>query len=187
MHTKVKYFLSLLIWLGFTFFYFVPFRTSAHELEPTSMSPNEGEVLQQSPKEVRLTFAEELQEDGSNVQVFNEQGVQVDLGGGGVDLNNIDHNSLVVQLPDLPEGVYRVKWSVILLDGDSSEGGYYFGVGNVTVPETMPEDIAGSQPDEENHEAGTGTPILFWVGLGGGFVVIAALVFYVVNKSRRNP
>ena len=182
-----KIFIPLLFILALTFSILIPSMASAHELEPTNSSPKEGEVLAQSPAEVRLVFAEELEEAGSWVQVFNEQGTQVDLGSGGVDLNNANHDSLFVQLPELPEGIYLVKWKVMLLDGDSSEGEYHFGVGNVSIPENSTEVQADSQVEVEDHEAGTGTPRLLWISLGGGVVVIAAIGILIINRSRRNP
>ncbi len=128
----------------------------AHNVTPTSASPADQAVLAQAPSEVYLTFPEEISENGSTLQVFDQQGRQVDLGKGGVDLNDPNHAALVVKLPapltpwpkspglargagaTLPQGAYLVKWKVALLDGDSSSGAYYFGVGSVTWPADPP-------------------------------------------------
>lgn len=138
---------------------------NAHGVEPLSASPAEGAVLTESPQQVRLTFAEEISETGSALQVFNDKDIQVDLGDGGVDLNDPQHEALVASLPALSEGIYLVKWKVTLTDGDPSEGQYTFGIGNVTLP-------AAALEHEEN-EAQSGLSIGYWII--GGAVLFAAL------------
>src|SRR5450759_596559 len=64
---------------------------------PISASPADGAILAQSPSQVYLTFPEEAGEKGSFVQVFDQQGKQVALGNGGVDLNDPRHAGLVVK------------------------------------------------------------------------------------------
>jgi methionine-rich copper-binding protein CopC len=146
---------------------------SAHEVEPVTASPAQGEVLQGSPDQVRLTFAEEIAEEGSSLQVFDSQGRQIDLGGGGVDLNDAQHAALVVGLPELSDGVYLVKWQVTLSDGDSSQGEYYFGVGNVTVPQPIPEVTqAETQPGS-----------VFSI-IAAVLVVIAVVLFLIIKRIR---
>ena len=107
---------------------------SAHQVVPSTSSPADGAVLTQPPGQVTLIFPEEAGEKDSYVQVFDQQGQQEALGGGGVDLNDPIHATLVAKLPVLPQGVYLVKWKIALSDGDSSQGQYYFGVVNVTLP-----------------------------------------------------
>lgn len=139
----------------------------AHEVEPVSASPASGENLAQAPTQVQLTFPEELTESGSTLQVFNEAGAQVDLGNGGVDLDDPEHASLVVKLGDLPQGVYLVKWVITLTDGDASQGEYYFGVGNVTLPQAAAQEPEAADPD------GGISPT--WIGLGAVVVVIVII------------
>jgi methionine-rich copper-binding protein CopC len=149
---------------------------SAHELTPISSSPAEGEVVQQPPSMVRLTFEEEISEDGSTLQVFDTQGNQVDLGNGGVDLDDPQHAALVVDLPDLAEGVYLVKWQITLTDGDASLGEYRFGVGNVTLSEA-PAPAQDPAPDP-------GSPLLVWGAMLVGLLLVAGVVIYFLRKSR---
>jgi methionine-rich copper-binding protein CopC len=158
---------------------------SAHYVTPTSASPDDGAVLAQPPDQVYLVFPEEVAEDASSLQVFDQQGLrQVDLGKGGVDLNDPKHAGLVVKLPALSQGVYLVKWKVQLVsDGDTSQGQYYFGVGNVTLPTNQPVSAAGS--DMTPPQASTVTPEA-WAFLGTGVVILAAaLVFY--RGRRKTP
>lgn len=102
---------------------------SAHgpEVLIKSDPPSEA-VLKQSPSKVTTWFSTELDTKLSTLQVFDAQERQVDLGDGGVDLDDPDHASLVASLPTLPDGVYLVRWSAVLDDGDTVEGEFTFTV-----------------------------------------------------------
>lgn len=93
--------------------------------------PANGERREQSPAQVTAWYSQELETGPSTIQVFNEQGQQVDTGDGGVDLNDPDHASMIVSLPPaLPDGIYTVRWvAVSVTDGDLTQGVFKFGVG----------------------------------------------------------
>ena len=155
----------------------------AHEITPLTASPAEGQVLAQSPNEVRLTFEEEVAEEGSSLQVFDNGGKQVDLGGGGVDLNDPQHAALLVGLPELAEGVYLVKWQVTLDDGDISQGEYYFGVGNVTLPAAAVDAPVNVEQPAQQPAPPSSSMTMFYVVLG--ITVVLAVVLIVVWLVRR--
>jgi methionine-rich copper-binding protein CopC len=145
---------------------------SAHTVTPTSASPSDGAILSTPPDKVTLVFPEEAGEKTSFVQVFDAHGRQVDLGNGGVDLNDPNHATLVARLPPaLPQGVYLVKWQVGLSDGDSSQGQYYFGVGNVTLPKDPPPAAPSASQ-----------PVVLWIA---GAALLAALAVAAVLFSRK--
>lgn len=125
--------------LGTLFLVVLVGAAQAHGLEPVKSSPEAGSKLAEPPVEVRVWFEEEVAVEGSTLQVLDAQGQQVDLGGGGVDLNDPQRAQLVVGLPKLGAGAYQVLWKVALLDGDSSSGEFWFGVGDVVVPTAQPE------------------------------------------------
>ncbi len=153
--------------------------TAAHEIEPVSASPAPGEILQQSPVQVRLVFEEEITEDGSSLQVFDTSGKQVDQGKGGVDLNDPQHATLIVKLPALAEGVYQVKWKITLSDGDASQGEYRFGVGNVTIPSSPASEApAGQQP------ASSGPSPVVWGTATIGAILVVLIGVYFSMRSR---
>jgi methionine-rich copper-binding protein CopC len=162
---------------------------SAHEVTPVKASPEPGQALQQSPAEVRLTFAEEIAESGSSLQVYDAQGIQVDKGKGGVDLNDPQHAMLVVALPELSQGVYQVKWSVTLLDGDISQGEYYFGIGNVTVPTALVEAAAPETTALQSTtapQAARALPFAVWLAICSGLVILLAIGIYFLQKIRHS-
>lgn len=102
---------------------------SAHALLVDSQ-PADGAVLDEAPDRVRATFSEELDSGLSSMRVFDNQGAQVDNGDGGVDLDDLDHLSMVVTLPPLPPGAYTVRWTAASADdGDDTEGAFSFTIG----------------------------------------------------------
>jgi copper transport protein len=146
----------------------------AHDVQPTKSDPAAGAVLAQSPDKVTVWFPEEVVADKSTLQVFDAQGKQVDLGKGGVDLNDASHMVMVVSLPKLAQGVYNVKWDIGLTDGDSSAGSFMFGVGNVTIPASAPQPEAGA-PTAPAAKSQSSTNLIV-----GGVVVIVAVILLVV-------
>ena len=109
----------------------IPETTLAHGLEILlETDPPDGSVVAQAPSRVVVRFKTELETKSSRLEVFDEEGRQVDLGDGGVDLDDPDHASLAVSLPSLVEGTYVVQWrAVVFEDGDVVESLSSFTVG----------------------------------------------------------
>jgi methionine-rich copper-binding protein CopC len=160
----------------------------AHEAALLKSEPVNGRVLAQSPAQVRAWFGEEIQSATSALQVFNAAGERVDDGSGGVDLTDPDHASMLVNLPPLPEGEYRVRWYVVLIDGDASESAFNFYVGDETSAVASgfaPADTTVLYYQAET-EAETETEPVPWLIIGGG-VIIIALIVPLASLWRRKP
>ncbi len=80
--------------------------------------------LTRSPDEVKLYFTEPLEPAYSSVRVVNHRDRPVDRGDGRVDRSN--PALLRVTLPALPPGTYRVRWRVLSIDADVTEGAFTF-------------------------------------------------------------
>lgn len=157
---------------------------SAHAIELLRSDPANGSVLTQSPTEIRAWFGEEMQTGVSTLQVFNTVGQRIDNGDGGVDLDDPDHASMVVTLPTLPEGEYRVRWYVVLLDGDASESSFNFFVGNeaaAAAANFAPADTEVFYYQAEEDEAAS-SPII-WL-IGGGLVGVGLLAAAMITMRR---
>jgi LPXTG-motif cell wall-anchored protein len=148
----------------------------AHEVELLESTPANGDLLVESPPEVIARFSEELISGESSMIVVNAQGVQVDNGDGGVDLNDPDHASMIVSLPSLPDGVYTVQWHAALLDGDATDDAFAFTIGE--APEVMPTNT----PPEAVEAGQTGLSTSVIAGIAVGLVV---LLFIGVLMARR--
>lgn len=131
--------------------------------------PEDGQALKQAPEKVIAWFSEELDSGSSELYVLDAQGHQVDNGDGGVDLNDLDHLTMIVTLPpEMPESTYTVHWMAASAeDGDFVEGDFVFDVG-----------LASSQPIPEAGTAPSLWPIagLIVAVLAGAGVTAAVLV-----------
>jgi copper resistance protein C len=86
--------------------------------------PRVESALTRAPEEVKLYFTERLEPAYSSVRVVNERGQQVDRRDSRVDRAN--PALLRVTLPPLPPGTYRVRWRVLAIDADVTEGDFTF-------------------------------------------------------------
>jgi methionine-rich copper-binding protein CopC len=95
--------------------------------------PADGEVVEEPPTEVVITFEGELRPDGSGFRVAGPGG---EAGIGAVDLEVADRNVLRGAVSIAEPGIYTVKWTVIAEDGDEQIGDLSFTVASGDVPET---------------------------------------------------
>jgi len=154
--------------------------TAAHSVELIRSEPVDGQVLDQSPPQVTAWFNEEMQTGVSTLQVFNANGEQVDNGDGGVDLNDPDHASMIVTLPPLPDGAYFVRWHIVLLDGDPTDGDFTFFVGEKTdAPVINPNPIQ----EEVSPEPDSGASSTTFIAVGIGVLVVVAIIAVVLRKQ----
>ncbi len=108
--------------------------------EPGSASPT-------APSEVRCWFTEEIDTKTSTLIVIDASGQRADNNDARVDLNDPDHKQLFATLKLLSTGVYQVAWHVVSTDDNAiTEGTWYFGVGQVTVPTLPPSTEAAPRP-----------------------------------------
>ncbi|HZT21644.1 MAG TPA: copper resistance protein CopC [Verrucomicrobiae bacterium] len=87
--------------------------------------PKAGAVLTNAPAEIKICFTEDLQPNGSTIQVRNSQGREVDRKDSHRGAK--DHALLFVSLPKkLPPGDYKVFWHAVAEDGHETEGHFEF-------------------------------------------------------------
>ena len=84
-------------------------------------------VTATSPKELRLSFNEELVAKFSGVDLTDQQGKRVEIGATAPDPS--DKKQLVVALPKpLTNGVYKVNWHAVGDDTHRVQGSFSFTV-----------------------------------------------------------
>lgn len=102
---------------------------SAHARYDRSEPPS-GSALDGSAFVLKAWFTQELSSKRSYIQVFDANGVQVDLGDGKVDLDDPIRKLMKVSVPELPPGAYTVKYGADSAeDGHLYENAFAFGVG----------------------------------------------------------
>ena len=79
-----------------------------------------------SPKEIRLTFSEGVEPRFSGIDLAAGDGRIIATGPAFVDPGN--DKQLVLALPQLVPGRYRVRWHVVSVDTHRTKGEYSFAV-----------------------------------------------------------
>lgn len=90
-----------------------------------SSDPEAGANLEEPPGEVVMTFAGELDPDGSGFVVTDADGVEI--GAGEVDLDVAERNVIRGEITVDAPGVYTVTWTSVAPDGHAESGEFSFG------------------------------------------------------------
>ncbi|WP_298257441.1 copper resistance CopC family protein [Bradyrhizobium sp.] len=86
--------------------------------------PRVGSTAPAAPREVVLTFSQNIEPAFSSVEVSDAKGARVDQG-----KPVISATTMRVGLKPLPPGTYHVRWRVMSVDTHSTEGNFSFQVG----------------------------------------------------------
>jgi len=89
--------------------------------------PAVGGRVAASPPRVELVFTERLEPAFSSVQVLDASGHRVDRGDSTVDAK--ERRRMVVSLPALAPGRYKVAWRAVSVDTHVTSGDYVFDIG----------------------------------------------------------
>ena len=146
-------------------------------------SPGAGEVVPESPGELRLVFSEPLEVQVTSLDVRGADGSVVLERAGSTD--PADAYVLVAALPDLPDGTYSVTWRTLsAADGHTVEGFFSFGVGD-------PAAVGALDPGGATHTEASmldrGSRLLTTIGLLGalGMAVFHRVVLRTGPVPRR--
>ena len=93
---------------------------------PVRQTPAAGAELATAPKEIRIEFDDALEPAFSSLTVTDSTGRQV--GTVKSQVLSSDAKVMVLAIPVLPPGTYRVKWIAVAHDGHRTQGGYMFRV-----------------------------------------------------------
>jgi copper resistance protein C len=86
--------------------------------------PRVGSTVPTAPRELSLTYTQNLEPAFSAVEVSDANGKRVDLG-----KPSISASVMRVGLKPLLPGTYRVRWHVLSVDTHTTEGNFTFHVG----------------------------------------------------------
>ncbi|MEJ8658363.1 copper resistance CopC/CopD family protein [Streptomyces sp. MS1.AVA.4] len=95
----------------------------------TGSNPKDGAVLATAPKDVTLTFSEQVALGNDSIRVLDPKSKRVDTG----ELNNLCSGNIIkygVTLhAGLPEGTYTVAWQAVSADSHPIAGAFTFSIG----------------------------------------------------------
>jgi copper resistance protein C len=89
---------------------------------PIIVSPADGAVLKESPREVRMQFTEGIEIAFSQITVKGPKGEVVSQG----KLRKLADDMVVIELKPLSPGNYTVEWQVLSVDTHVTEGSLRF-------------------------------------------------------------
>ncbi len=141
--------------------------------------PAANSILETAPATIKLWFSEIISQEFSNAQLFSASGQSLDVS---VIVNPADPTLMIVDLPELEDGVYSLRWTAHSeLDGHFSYGLFIFGVGQGA-------DLSTATAVETDTAVPLSELLLRWLnfiayaGLIGAFAVT-----YLVLKPRTQP
>ena len=88
--------------------------------------PKVGSTVDASPKEVKVFFTEEVEPAFSTLRVLDGGEHELDKKDTHVDGDN--QKLLIVTVPPLPPGTYKVEWKVVASDTHHTQGSFTFTV-----------------------------------------------------------
>ncbi|MER5883815.1 copper resistance protein CopC [Streptomyces sp. NPDC001941] len=108
----------------------------------TGSTPKDGAVVADAPKDVQLTFSEQVAMGNDSIRVLDPAGNRADTG----ELRDLCAGSVVrygVNLRDsLPDGTYTVAWQAVSADSHPVSGAFTFSIG-------APSKTSVALPDNE--------------------------------------
>jgi copper transport protein len=144
---------------------------SAHAvLEGTE--PGAGATVEQSPKQIVLSYSEPVEASLGAVRVYNARADQVDVG----DAHHPNGKASVVavDVPELDDGLYVVTWRVLSADSHPIQGAYTFTVGASNTTSKEAQSLAQRLLTDEGGSSVVG--VLFAIARFGSFLGLALLI-----------
>jgi methionine-rich copper-binding protein CopC len=87
-------------------------------------SPLVGSTVRAAPREVSLSFTQNLEAAFSSLQVTDAKGARVDQGKA-----QVSGSTMRIGLKSLSPGTYKVHWRALSVDTHTTEGNFSFHVG----------------------------------------------------------
>jgi len=88
--------------------------------------PAVGSIVSTAPPELRLFFTQELEPSFSGLTLSGDDGRAIATGAASVD--PLNRAEMVLKLPPLAPGHYRVNWHVVSTDTHRTEGTFTFDI-----------------------------------------------------------
>lgn len=166
---------------------------AAHD-ELTGSTPADGEVLQDAPDAVELTFSNVPAAIGSEVRVLDAEGTDWADG----DVRILDNAATQKLRSGAPAGSYTVQWRVVSSDAHPIEGSFGFSVAGSAASSPSGTKSAGASAGEPtgaptgagqtpvlNQSEDTGSPWLVIVPAAVVLLAVAVLIALIVRRRLR--
>jgi copper transport protein len=157
-------------------------RTASAHAALLKMDPAPGAILTTSPKEIRLTFSEEVLPGISSLVLVQVDGTELNLRGAN---DSHDVHILIAALPLLPPGGYVVQWKVTSADGHPVSGSYSFVV--AASPVASSTALVGAHKPSSAESLPIVGPVLRGLGMTALLALTGMLAFLTRAEGDRGP
>lgn len=146
----------------------------------TGSDPQDGAVVDTAPKQVTLTFSEQVAVGEGSIRVLDPDGKRADTDAAPLDLHSGSTVKYGVALhTGLPDGTYTVAWQAVSADSHPVSGAFTFSIG-------APSETSVALPDNEAGGGLVGT--LYGIAryaAYAGFIVLAGGTAFVLACWQR--
>ncbi|MEU8623714.1 copper resistance protein CopC [Streptomyces sp. NPDC048669] len=146
----------------------------------TGSDPQDGAVVDTAPKQVTLTFSEQVAVGEGSIRVLDPNGKRADTEAAPLDLHSGSTVKYGVALhTGLPDGTYTVAWQAVSADSHPVSGAFTFSIG-------APSETSVALPDNEAGGGLVGT--LYGIAryaAYAGFIVLAGGAAFVLACWQR--
>ncbi len=153
--------------------------------ELVTTEPSAGAELSIAPKVIRLSFSESVTVVTGGVRLIDQRGKRVEIG-----RSHLEHNEVVVSVPQIVPGAYVLTWRVVSDDGHPVRGAFTFRVartGNQQFAARAAESLFASEKGQS--DVGALSAVFRFVSLMAMMLLIGvagALLFWM-NLSAMSP
>ncbi|MFK4224470.1 copper resistance CopC/CopD family protein [Streptomyces sp. NPDC019890] len=145
----------------------------------TGSNPKDGAVVATAPKEVTLTFSEQVAMGNDSIRVLEPSGKRADK----AKIRNLSTGGKVTYgvdlLPGLPNGTYTVAWQAVSADSHPVSGAFTFAIG-------APSATSAALPDQKAGEGVVGVlyDIARYAAYAGFVLLVGGAAFVLACWQR---
>ncbi len=160
---------------------------------PERANPPMNTAVPVMPRTIEVWFSEEVETEGTSIEVLRLDGTRVDMGNAAVDLQDPTRTRVTVGVHSgLDNGEYLVQWTAVsAVDSDSTSGSYRFTVDPAASPEPLPQIVNQQAPAELPEINADGEPVdternpLLYgiVAAVTGLALIGLIVFWYFRRA----
>jgi methionine-rich copper-binding protein CopC len=170
-------------------------RSALAHAVPERANPPMDTAVPVMPGTIEVWFSEEVNPEGTTLEVLKLDGTKVDQGDAALDLQDPTRTRVTVSVHSgLDNGEYLVQWTAVsMVDGDATSGSYQFTVDPAASPAALPQIATQQAPaelpqiDSEGETSDTDrNPLLYGiVAVVTGAAFIGLIAFWYFRRAAR--
>ena len=150
----------------------------------TSSDPKAGQVVKQAPTQITVTFAENVNPQGSDIVVYDATRKQVSTAPAQVSRTNL--KQMIVSMQGDGDGIYLVEWHTVSGDDGAQDiGGFDFMVNSSGTADASVGPLNPGNTTTTAASSGSGVPVWLTVVIGLVALVVGAGGGYFATRRAK--